>query len=294
MTSSAGIQCTLLHTVAGDYQDEHEFVTRFNFGQPFRVRIDGKNKKISVWKRDFIWKTMRRKPRVIQLGVACHGDGRDEKVETRSDEFGAENKNDDYDEPKQIKLVSDEPEASDDTADDEQSAKVIAERRDEYLLTRQESEYGWATEKAFRTWCYTDVWIGTDLDHPELNGNTILFQTDEARMNSTEPEETSHTCPFFVWIANERVERIFLAVGDKPCTLLSPIGNNDAPYPMLIGAVNTYLLLDSVYISNKHVPTSWLFPRHDKFDLYEKYWESKSTEPTEWTRMRPAACVQYD
>ena len=49
--NGAGASVKFIHAVTTDYKDEDEFIIHWNFGEPFRVRIDRKKKKISLCRR---------------------------------------------------------------------------------------------------------------------------------------------------------------------------------------------------------------------------------------------------
>lgn len=82
---------------------------------------------------------------------------------------------------------------------------------------------------------YKRIWVGKDplgitydWDPAFMTGNTILLQTAANR---------------YVFIG-ERIYSFSLETGDAVVTYVSPVGNNDVPYPYIIGKTHTYLLLD--------------------------------------------------
>jgi len=63
-------------------------------------------------------------------------------------------------------------------------------------------------------------------------GNTVLIQKDKTT---------------FVSVIRE-IQEFRLEKGDEVLTYMSPIGNNDVPYPYIIGKTHVYLLLDGAIL----------------------------------------------
>lgn len=101
---------------------------------------------------------------------------------------------------------------------------------------------------------YIKYFVGKDIRPHELkcsykheDGNSILVQIRE---NS------------YLYIGSEIYE---MTIPDKIIDYISPIGNNDVPYPFAIGKKNTYLMLEEKFIDNSLVV--------DATDPYVYYYE---------------------
>lgn len=82
---------------------------------------------------------------------------------------------------------------------------------------------------------YTKLWVGEDplgitydWDPSYMRGNSVLVQKG---LNT------------YIFIG-EMIYSFSLEAGDSVEKYVSPVGNNDVPYPYIIGKKNTYLLLD--------------------------------------------------
>jgi hypothetical protein len=85
-------------------------------------------------------------------------------------------------------------------------------------------------------------------------GNSILLQTATNR---------------YVFIG-DCVYEFSLQEGDSVVTYVSPVGNNDVPYPYIIGEKFTYLLLGSGdKLGPNYIPNSAL---DLSIDVYPQYW----------------------
>jgi hypothetical protein len=91
---------------------------------------------------------------------------------------------------------------------------------------------------------FKEVWLGSDpkefgtwFDLNEIRGNSILLELANNE---------------YMYIGEE-IYTFKLLPGDSPGHYYSPIGNNDVPYPYLIGKTHTYFLL-----GKQIVPNEWL------------------------------------
>jgi hypothetical protein len=116
---------------------------------------------------------------------------------------------------------------------------------------------------------FKQIWIGEDSLHiargwpgigwdPKWKGNSILAQLTANR---------------FLYIGSETYEFTLMA-GDAPVIYSSYVGNNDVPYPYLIGKTHTYLMLEGVAIPNEVLDL-----KKDAYGQYYGYLEgSKGVE----------------
>ena len=79
----------------------------------------------------------------------------------------------------------------------------------------------------------------------KFDGNTLLIQVSEST---------------FIHIGGNIIQ---FSIKDQPMKFVSPVGNNDVPYPYLIGSKNTYLLAENVFIPNDE---------RTKQDPYDQYY----------------------
>jgi hypothetical protein len=82
---------------------------------------------------------------------------------------------------------------------------------------------------------YKTIWLG-DSASSELygdfeKGNTVLLQTEANK---------------YVTICRQNIYSFSLEAGEEVVKFVAPIGNNDVPYPYLVGTKNVYLLLELV------------------------------------------------
>lgn len=95
---------------------------------------------------------------------------------------------------------------------------------------------------------------------PEFDGNTILLQLHKNKM---------------VYIGSEIYE-FNLEKGDSVEYYVSPVGNNDVPYPTLIGKKNVYFMLDKEYVPMKYIPK---LTKSQMNDMYVMFYEGYNSYP---------------
>jgi len=82
---------------------------------------------------------------------------------------------------------------------------------------------------------YMNIWLGDNavskLYGDFEKGNTILMQTEKNK---------------YVVICRQTIYSFSLDAGEEVSKFIAPIGNNDVPYPYLVGTKNVYLLLELV------------------------------------------------
>ena len=243
--------------VGSDYQMVNSFLIHDNMGIPFRVEVDQMEKEITIWERDYIYnaRSLPQETTIMIIG----------KTTTKN------------------KMITKEREPYEKEVTNERDARKMARRMGHKIL--EEDDYklgGWVTEGRYGSWRYHNYWMGIEQDQPGFLGNTFVFQVQTQK---TKPREGSR----YIFVQRDVFE-IHLAPGDEPCALLSPIGANDVPYPLLVGKSHTYLLLSDVYTSNSNVTVHEMFPRRDSgYDLYERYW--KDEENRMWLKMKPSLRV---
>lgn len=106
---------------------------------------------------------------------------------------------------------------------------------------------------------YQQLWIGTSPKihmtvfsggyGPQYRGNTIVFKVG--------PEK-------YVYVGEMIYE---FRTKEELLTLVSPVGNNDVPYPYMIGKTNVYFLLEKKIIARKNFPVK--ITDTTRADLYE-------------------------
>ena len=79
-------------------------------------------------------------------------------------------------------------------------------------------------------------------------GNTVIIQKDKSN---------------YVFV-NREVLEFQLEKGDAVVTYMSPIGNNDVPYPYIIGKTHVYLLLEAVILPKESLDLTQ--------DVYSQYY----------------------
>jgi hypothetical protein len=69
----------------------------------------------------------------------------------------------------------------------------------------------------------------------------------------------------YVYIG-DKIYAFSLQEGDEFEAYYSPVGNNDVPYPVLVGKENVYFMLDKKYVPREHFPTNQNW--EDAYSLY--------------------------
>ena len=108
----------------------------------------------------------------------------------------------------------------------------------------------------FKDYTFRNVWIGDDTLHfgrklgwkPSMKGNSILAELSSGKMLFIGPS----------------IYEFSMMPGDEPVQYSSVIGNNDVPYPYLIGKTHTYLMEESKVIPNEFLDL--------KKDAYVQYY----------------------
>lgn len=89
---------------------------------------------------------------------------------------------------------------------------------------------------------------------PKFNGNSILLQLKNGNM---------------VFIG-DNIYKFEMEKDDIIKTYVSPVGNNDVPYPTAIGRNNIYFMLDQKYVPVKYLPKA--LTKSDMNDLYSIFY----------------------
>ena len=128
---------------------------------------------------------------------------------------------------------------------------------------------------------YTKLWVGEDplgityeWDPGYMRGNSVLVQTG------------ANTYVFI----GEMIYSFSLEAGDSVEKYVSPVGNNDVPYPYIIGKNNTYLLLDGGGdIGPKVIPNEALDLKLDAYaQFYGHQQAARGMELIDLPKRRPA------
>ena len=128
---------------------------------------------------------------------------------------------------------------------------TVAPKRLSISVNHWDEDY--APPKHFKDYAYKQIWIGKDVLRvgpmwkPTWAGNSVLAQIEANR---------------YLYIGSEIYE-FSMITGDSPVTYNSYVGNNDVPYPFLIGKTHTYLMLEDVAI-----PNETLNPSEDPYIQY--------------------------
>ena len=240
--------------VTSDYQMVNSFLIHDNMGRPFRVEVDQNKKKITIWERDYIVNT-RFLPKEVTVMIV--GD-----TETENKTITKERK-------------PDEKEAT-----NERDARKIARRLGHKIVEEDDEIDAWVTEGRYGSWPYHNYWMGIEQDQAGFLGNTFVFRAKPNKRDSNR----------YIFVQRE-VQEIYLAPGDEPCALISPIGPNDVPYPLLVGKSHTYLIREGVYTLNSNITVNEMFPRRDlRYDLFERYWKDRKNGM--WLKMKPFVRVE--
>ena len=105
----------------------------------------------------------------------------------------------------------------------------------------------------------------TSKEKNEYDGNSILLHI---------PSKHKYT---YIFIGHEIYQ---FTTKDKIIKYYSPLGQSGVSYPVAIGKVNSYFMLDKKYISNKIIPKKWL--NINKVDcLYNIYYGNDTHKPLE-------------
>jgi len=98
---------------------------------------------------------------------------------------------------------------------------------------------------------YLSFWPGSPVSNSFGDwepGNTVVIQKDKSN---------------YVFV-NREVQEFQLEKGDEVVTYMSPIGNNDVPYPYIIGKTYVYLLLEAATLPKESLDL--------KQDVYAQYY----------------------
>ena len=107
------------------------------------------------------------------------------------------------------------------------------------------------TGKKVKEFKYLNFWSGSSASKAFgewAPGNTVLIQKDTTT---------------FVSVIRD-IQEFQLEKGDDVVTYMSPIGNNDVPYPYIIGKTYVYLLLEAVILPKEVLDL--------KQDVYSQYY----------------------
>jgi hypothetical protein len=115
---------------------------------------------------------------------------------------------------------------------------------------------------------FQKAWIGTSPKipmtvfsggfGPQFRGNTIVFKTGTDR---------------YVYIG-EMVYEFYTK--EELLHLVSPVGNNDVPYPYMIGKTNVYFLIEKKIIARKNFPV--IITDTTRVELYEYLYRQQVPE----------------
>jgi len=137
----------------------------------------------------------------------------------------------------------------------------------EYVYSNTTKEY--SRSNYIMSKRYKNFWVGDDIKGfaktpsgkklPQAKGNTILVELSGSK---------------FIFIGH-KIYEFKLKKGDEPVSYISYLGNNDVPYPYLIGKTHTYLLLEE-----KIIPNSALNLKKDAYaQMYASPDMDKQAEP---------------
>jgi hypothetical protein len=125
--------------------------------------------------------------------------------------------------------------------------------------------------KLLKTFIVKKVYVGKSTggtigDHTvaqakEFVGNSILLEL-------ASPANT------YVFVGHEIYE--FKMLHDEPEKYFSSVGNNDVPYPIILGKNNVYFMLDRKFVSREHfslkmTPLQW----EDSYHIFYGEWDQK-------------------
>ena len=109
---------------------------------------------------------------------------------------------------------------------------------------------------------------GTIGDHTvaqakQFIGNSILLEL-------ASPANT------YVFVGHEIYE--FKMPDDEPEKYFSLVGNNDVPYPIILGKNNVYFMLDRKFVSREHFPLKMTALQwEDSYHIFYGDWDTKKT-----------------
>ena len=94
----------------------------------------------------------------------------------------------------------------------------------------------------FRNFPYEKIHIGDDpkgfgWSEPGTKGNSILLEQKGEK---------------FLFIGR-KIQEFSLMKDDQPVRYYSPIGNNDVPYPFLVGKTHTYFMIEEKVVPNEYL-----------------------------------------
>ena len=95
--------------------------------------------------------------------------------------------------------------------------------------------------KLIKTYKVTKIFIGKDSKNKKLNGNSILLQINDNKM----------VC------ITDLIFEFELAKDDKIIKYFSIVGNNDVPYPVLLGEKYFYSMIEKEYCLKNEFPLNY-------------------------------------
>ncbi len=135
-------------------------------------------------------------------------------------------------------------------------------------------EKEWAYNVLVKEFTYEKVFIGESPLNAmtkfsgghgkDFKGNSFVFQLTPLEGRSAR----------FLYVGDSVYE--WTMKGDVPCHYWSPVGNNDVPYPFLVGKKNVYMMNDHVFVSKGK------FDHPDETDLYADFYEMKKNSGKEF------------
>lgn len=132
----------------------------------------------------------------------------------------------------------------------------------------------WAYTKLVKHYKVEQIWIGKSPENPmtrysggfgpKFDGNSILLQISKNK---------------YVWIGRTIHQ---FTMNDEVEIFYSPVGNNNVPYPVIIGTKNIYFIDICFYVDRKHLPEN--LTNEQWTDLYTLYYDqledySKAIKP---------------
>jgi len=109
---------------------------------------------------------------------------------------------------------------------------------------------------------FCGFWYGFDTSIYECHGNSILVKLDE--------HEYMHI----------GIDIYIFKTRDIIIDFVSPLGNNDVPYPLAIGTKNFYFMIEYTFVHREHILTQTTMEYID--DVYDEYYKKYGIRHTNY------------
>ena len=251
----------MLNVRPSDWERLDTYEIHDNGGHPYRCVVDKVENRIAIYERQYVYNVSRPSATVIRI-----------------EENGGTTEL-----PPRVRNIPEEE------ARHQHEVQNLLERGFVLLET---DDMGTVYEAHWKTFGYKEIHIGVSIDEPKLSGNTILFKPEvndrgqmvlyanlKAKKRLVLPTDTMMASPRAFIHIERTVSLMEVAENETVYCLVSEIGNNDVPYPYIVGEQYTYLVAEERRCLTKQLQLKTLFGMFGKRGLvYDAYYNRQEDE----------------